>query len=358
MSESMISISIIIPVYKVEQHIRRCLESVFTQETKDANVECILVDDCSPDHSIEIAREMANGYSGNIRFRFLKHKMNSGVSAARNTGLKEATGDYILFADSDDYLLDGSLRLFTDSQHQYPDADIIVGNVIQNGRPFFSNMASDRLLVDANDFTKHVLCGQIYQQAWNKLVRRSILTDNGITFIEDAIYEDVPWSYEVFSHASTVVLLNSCTYSYEFVESSLVHTIFTPEKADSTVRSCTKVTMKMLANPPLQKHLKRDIIIDYLLCIAGPVNQGMDVLMRCDISTESRAAFLYARKQLLKCAINNGQILIAAFILLSFSPLCYLQKFGWFRHNYYNLQQVTRRISYRLYGLLHHKSAN
>ena len=124
----MVSISIIIPVYNVEAYIRRCLESVMTQEFAGATVECILIDDCTPDGSMTIVEEMVTNYDGPISFVLLKHKENRGLSAARNTGILHAKGDYVFFMDSDDYMMPHSLQYFLDNQSKYEGVDMIIGN--------------------------------------------------------------------------------------------------------------------------------------------------------------------------------------------------------------------------------------
>ena len=99
-------VSIIIPVYGVENYIERCLYSVMQQDSKSVSLECILVDDCSPDNSINIAEKMIKDYSGGIRFEILSHEKNQGLSVARNTGMNSAKGRFLFFMDSDDYITD------------------------------------------------------------------------------------------------------------------------------------------------------------------------------------------------------------------------------------------------------------
>ena len=82
----MLTISIIIPVYKVEAYIEECLASVVVQSDAKVNIECIIVDDCSPDGSMDIVRRFVDNYQGTVQFRLLRHEVNRGLSAARNTG--------------------------------------------------------------------------------------------------------------------------------------------------------------------------------------------------------------------------------------------------------------------------------
>ena len=101
-TQDSITISLIIPVYKVSAYIERCLKSVIKQTYN--HFECILVDDASPDDSIAKCERMIEEYDGPIQFRILHHQQNKGLSVARNTGIDAATGDYILFIDSDDLI--------------------------------------------------------------------------------------------------------------------------------------------------------------------------------------------------------------------------------------------------------------
>ena len=124
----MLNLSIIIPVYNVEAYIEECLASVVAQSDAKANIECIIVDDCSPDGSMDIVRRFVDNYQGAVLFRTLRHEVNRGISAARNTGVEAATGDYVFFIDSDDYLMEHGLKTLVDGLLANPDADVVQGN--------------------------------------------------------------------------------------------------------------------------------------------------------------------------------------------------------------------------------------
>ena len=96
-------ISIVIPVYNVSNYIERCLRSVINQ-IYNGEIECIIVDDASPDNSINICESIIKQYNGNIHFHIIHHKTNMGLSSARNTGTKNATGQFIFYLDSDDFI--------------------------------------------------------------------------------------------------------------------------------------------------------------------------------------------------------------------------------------------------------------
>lgn len=95
-------ISVVVPLYNVGSYVLRCLNSIINQ-TLVEEVECIIVNDCSTDKSLEIVNLRLSNYVGPISFHILHHEKNRGLAAARNTGLQAATGEYIIFIDSDDY---------------------------------------------------------------------------------------------------------------------------------------------------------------------------------------------------------------------------------------------------------------
>lgn len=118
------NVSIIVPCYKVEQYLRQCVDSLINQTMKD--IEIILVDDGSPDKSGEICDE----YKAKDNRIKVIHKKNGGVSAARNDGLKVATGEYVVFVDSDDYVPVDAYELLYNKAIE-TSADMVIGDVIK-----------------------------------------------------------------------------------------------------------------------------------------------------------------------------------------------------------------------------------
>ena len=92
-------ISIIIPIYNVEKYVAECLNAVISQTYDHSKIECILVDDCTPDNSMVIVNEIIGKYNGEMTFNIIGHEQNLGLSAARNTGIEAAAGKYIYFID-------------------------------------------------------------------------------------------------------------------------------------------------------------------------------------------------------------------------------------------------------------------
>lgn len=121
-------ISIIIPVYNVEEYIERCILSVCKQSMNNISVECILVNDNSPDKSIDKAKSLIESYSGEIMFKIVTHDQNQGLSSARNTGMKNATGKYLFFLDSDDFLEDMCIQELWNIVVNNPKVQMVMGN--------------------------------------------------------------------------------------------------------------------------------------------------------------------------------------------------------------------------------------
>lgn len=350
----MVSISIIIPIYNVEAYIQRCLESVMTQEFEGATIECLIVDDCTPDKSMTIVKGMVSEYKGRISFVLLKHDVNRGLSAARNTGILQAKGDYVFFMDSDDYLMPHSLQYFLDNMSM--DVDILIGNAknCKANNLLINNVHDSCLLTDRNMFFQRLLQHKIYLYAWNKMIKRDILLKHHIFFEEGILYEDQCWSYLLFSKVSSVLLLSQVTYVYEYNPNSIVHTTFTSGNANKAVWSYTVSTNKMLDYPPDPLLFKRELTVDYLLFMTNFLMNGVDVLSRFKISEDIARDFLKVRARLLWSSLKNCRLMLAIFFLFLFSPFSYIQKFRFFRHHYYDLESIINKMCH-LTDFLHNR---
>jgi len=344
----MISISIVIPVYNVEKYIRRCLESVMAQDTAGADVECIVVDDCTPDGSMAVAKEMIDTYKGSIDFKLLHHEKNRGLSAARNTGLEHASGDYIFFIDSDDWILPDSIQYFTEHLKEHPNVDLVIGNTLEacTKKRYLEHLHVPRFIEDKTEIMQLMTQERIYRQAWNKLIRKDILTSHHIAFIEGIVFEDFPWTFELFLHVSSILLLPLVTYQYEFVEASIVNTVFHPEKADKAMASFAIGVNRILEIILNGKHNQNSLKVDCILYMAQFLNKAVDIFLQVPIKSETSKLLKSTRLALLKCSLRNRRVLLTVFLLLLFPPFCYLQRSRWFRHHYYIVSHVVSRLSH------------
>ncbi len=186
-------ISVIIPVYKVEDYLDRCVNSVVSQTYKD--LEIILVDDGSPDRCPEICDEWAKK---DERIKVV-HKKNGGLSDARNTGLENSNGDYISFLDSDDYIHPNAYEILLATIKEQ-DADIVgceLLNVDVNGKIInskwtgYSNVHNFNEVYNGKEFLAKILEDQVVPYAWNKLYKRQVIENQRFTvgaLAEDILY--------------------------------------------------------------------------------------------------------------------------------------------------------------------------
>ena len=215
-------VSIIIPVYNVAKYIKRCLQSVIDQTYQD--IECILVDDCGNDNSIELAQEFIKIYHGNINFKFLYHEHNKGQSAARNTALRFAKGDYVFFLDSDDVIPSNSIASLMALATRYPQADFIQGNLLDEAgsvSKFGWRNTLPEFCDDHNDLEHYILSVVVYS-AWNKVIKTSFLTENNLYFPEGIIHEDLYWTFFLAKYAKAVGFVNQATYIYYINDNSTI----------------------------------------------------------------------------------------------------------------------------------------
>jgi glycosyltransferase involved in cell wall biosynthesis len=173
-------VSVVIPVFKVEKYIGRCVRSLMEQTYSD--VEFLFVDDASPDRSMDIVRDITTAYGRDVRF--LKHAENKGLPSARNTGLRAATGDYIYHCDSDDWLEPTMIEKMVEAAGKN-DADFVYCD-------FYLSFAGSERYMPTPDYAssmealeKGFLAGQMKYNVWNKLVRRSLYLDNNICSPEE-----------------------------------------------------------------------------------------------------------------------------------------------------------------------------
>lgn len=208
----MIQISIIIPVYKVEPYIRRCLQSVLSQTYE--NIECIIVNDATPDKSMEIVDEVLKDYNGAIKFKVIHHEKNRGLSAARNSGVRAATGDYLFFLDSDDELPSDSIKNFVQYLNKYGDADFLIGNYIVEGNFQYIPLATPVLLEGHDNIMQAYLKGDWYMMACGKLINRVFFEGHDLWFAEKRLHEDDLFSFQLALKASKMITLQENVYKY------------------------------------------------------------------------------------------------------------------------------------------------
>ena len=200
-------VSVIVPVYNVERYVDECLDSIRAQT--HARLEIVVVEDCSTDGSLAKLQP----HLADPRVRLIRHEKNGGLSAARNTGIEAATGEYVMFVDSDDAiahtLVDACL-----TQAQASGADVVVFDFAA----FQDGEALPRLGSPAGDATARQLDRVDYLKlphfAWLKFIRAELLRDPRLRFPVGFYYEDWPFHWELGFSAASILMLDGAWLGY------------------------------------------------------------------------------------------------------------------------------------------------
>ena len=190
----MAKVSIIVPIYNVEKYLPKCLDSLVNQTLDD--IEIILVNDGSTDNSGIIAKQYYENHKNKIKYL---EKENGGLSDARNFGIPYATGEYIAFLDSDDYIeIDSYKQMYEKAKEE--DADYIECDFIWE---YPNKQIIDKRLSYNN---KQEMLTNVRVVAWNKLIKREIIIKNNLKFPKGLRYEDIEFTYKL------IPLLNKVSY--------------------------------------------------------------------------------------------------------------------------------------------------
>ncbi|SFP03319.1 glycosyltransferase family 2 protein [Prevotella sp. tf2-5] len=214
-----ITISIIIPVYNVSAYIERCLRSVIKQ-TYD-HFECILVDDASPDDSIAKCERMIADYDGPIQFRIIHHEHNRGLSAARNTGTDAATGDYILYVDSDDIISNDCVEKLMAPVLNDNSIEMVLGKTMRFSDEGLSvqtiRLGGSKKIITSHEEVRNTFFDKkhlIPYSAWNRMISREFINKHHLRFEEGKIWEEILWTFFAMKDLSHIYIIPDFTYFY------------------------------------------------------------------------------------------------------------------------------------------------
>ncbi len=224
----MTKVSIIIPIYNVAPFLEQCLDSVRNQNFKE--FEVLLIDDCGTDESVTIAERfiLVHGLQEH-GWRILHHSHNRGLSAARNTGMKAAQGEWVYFLDSDDYISADAISSLYEIATCEQDIEMAIGGINTlvaenlkniNGRiwdylPMQEGVCKQSVL-------NYFLDGSYYMMAWNKLIRTDFLRQHSLYFKEGLIHEDDLWSFCCACWLKKISVIHNQTYFYRIHDNSIL----------------------------------------------------------------------------------------------------------------------------------------
>lgn len=219
----MMKISIIVPMYQVEQYLAICLKSI-TDQTMTDGVECILVDDCGSDRSLFIAKDFIEHYQGNVLFRIVEREKNGGLSAARNSGIDVASGEYVYFLDSDDEITPNCLEIMWSLVEKYGKVNLVQGAFFEDEKyaNSISNIKFPEFCTCQADIKTFLLqyLGDIVG-AQSRLINLSFLKEHHLYFEEGIIHEDNLWTFFLSKYVRTMAYCDVCTYYHRYNPNSI-----------------------------------------------------------------------------------------------------------------------------------------
>lgn len=247
-------VSVIVPVYKVESYIACCAHSLFEQTLSD--VEYIFIDDATPDNSLNVLNDIIAQYPlRRNQVKIIHQPVNRGLPAARNKGLKIATGNYIIHCDSDDYLAPSALEelyeaaILNDADYVWSDWYLVF---TQNKR--YMQQPSYKTV---NAALRGILAGNMKYNVWNKLVKRSLYIDNEIIFPEGYGMGEDMTMIRLLACAKSVTYVPSALYYYVKHKGEAFTNIWTENHVES-VRHNTQTTIDFLEHR-FSSSLKKEI---------------------------------------------------------------------------------------------------
>ena len=205
-------VSVLIPIYNVEKYIERCARSLFEQTLDD--IEYVFVNDCTPDRSMELLRKTINEYpTRQHAVKLINHERNQGVATVRNTGLAVATGEYVIYCDSDDWV---EPTMYEDMYCTAKAADAdVVGTDFYNEYSSYTTIQRQPFPDNNIECVRQMLAEQLHCGTCNKLVRRDIYIRNNIRFPGGInMWEDVLTMIPVCYYSSKIVYLPRAYYHY------------------------------------------------------------------------------------------------------------------------------------------------
>lgn len=286
MSQEKALISIIIPVYKVEKYLEKCIQSVINQTYE--NLQIILVDDGSPDNCGKICDEYAKK---DHRIEVI-HKSNGGLSDARNKGLEIAKGEYIGFVDSDDYIESDMYEVLYNLLKQY-NIDVSICNfyTVSQGKIAIKNADNGIKEYNRIEILKEILLdNNIQSYAWNKLYKKELF--NEIKYPVGKKYEDIGTTFYLLEKCNKVVVTGKPEYYYINRQGSIVNNV-----TESTITDYIELIMQRYDY--IEENIKElsSYNKDYLKRILRTAEQDIKSLKEVGDYTKKKYEELYNKVQ-------------------------------------------------------------
>ena len=298
-------VSVIVPVYNVAPYIERCAKSLFEQTLKD--IEIIFVDDCSPDNSIELVKNLADNYPDRLaQIRYVRHEHNRGLAQARKTGLDVATGEYVAHCDSDDYVsVDMYEKLYHEAQRTK--SEIVYCDFIMDYGEQKLICYSAELCQDKISFLERYIVYS-WNVLWNMIVKRSLYLDNPISYpFGISFCEDFYVACQLFYYAKEVSKVNDALYYYNRSNvSSITHGVNSKIAEDE--RKTYQFIVEFMAEHGLGHRLEE--VLSWRV-----LKNKQDLVLFPDKHEEFLKLFPVSRKYIWSCPFCNKKIKLMMWML-------------------------------------------
>lgn len=254
-------VSIIVPVYNVSEYIEKCVESILSQTYK--NIEVILVDDGSPDDCPQICDDIATK-DGRVK---VVHKKNGGLSSARNSGIEIATGDYIAFVDSDDYVFNDYIETLVNACIENDCKISACGYFEYYSENYCKTVCgASSYTISPEEAIKDIFTmkNEICVVAWNKLYAADLFMQHNIRYPEGKIHEDVFTTYKLCALSNKIVYVNKPLYYYVQRSGSIMGQSFSEKRLQliDAVKSIEPFVEQR--SPEFDKEFQYYVFLNYL----------------------------------------------------------------------------------------------
>ena len=297
-------VSVIIPVYNVEDYIERCARSLFEQTLDD--IEYIFIDDCTPDKSIEILKEVLEEYP-HRQSQVIIHQMvqNSGQARVREWGCKHARGEYVIHCDTDDWV-DTNIYKTLYLEAKDKNLDLVMCNYyVTDGISYKKNEELHNIsYLDKETLVRGILTDKYHRATWNKLIRRSIynMLKN---YPSDNMWEDVAMISQLVIMCNKVGYVNECLYNY-YLNPASISSIKTP-KAQREKLSQVRRNVDVILNFYKENNLEKKYAIELLILRYGVLTYAKSLTRKeyVNVYPSDNLRFLFCNKISLKSRLGH-----------------------------------------------------
>ena len=275
-------ISIIIPVYNVEKYLRECLDSCINQTLKD--IEIICVDDCSPDNSIKILEEyQAKDY----RIKIFQHEKNKNLGAARNTGIQNATGEYVWFVDSDDYIDTKACQILYDAIKEF-NVDMLCFSALkfvdegEKRRFFYDKYYHQGVQINKvyhpKTNWKEIVFSNLNVTAWAYLTKRSVIQN--FRFREGVWHEDTDFTPILLSSVDSFCYIPYTAYFYRVNQNSIMQKQMSKKRLEDQIAVAESLDKFVRENKIKKQHFLYKHLNTMIFCATRTCNENPEIKPR------------------------------------------------------------------------------